>query len=224
MTHGHRRTAVDTTRVGLSFIEVLFALVVARALDPLAKYSSIPGVGISHLAVAFVLTVTSWIGYHNSWNRPRYFIRFANLPLWQFLIDVLLVVAYWFCAVSAEGTGTDLGQHVSARPEAILVAISFVLYCLWDWVGYAIRKSDLYPNSPPGRDVPRRRYVTIVCTAVAVAFAGLVWLVDPNSTCTVVGTDILLIALILVFRFAKESRFVTPDDAYPINEEDHETP
>lgn len=85
MSPHQRRTAVDTTRVGLSFIEVLFALVVARTLDPLVKYSSIPVVGWSHLAVAFVLAVTSWIGYHNSWNRPRYFIRFANLPLWQFV-------------------------------------------------------------------------------------------------------------------------------------------
>jgi hypothetical protein len=61
-----------------------------------------------------VLTVTNWIGYHNSWNRPRYFIRFANLTLWQFVIDVLLVIAYWLGDVSAEGTGTELGQRVSA--------------------------------------------------------------------------------------------------------------
>lgn len=222
MTQRQRPTAVDKTRVGLSFIEVLFALVVARALDPLADYSSIPGVGLSHLAVAFVLTVTSWIGYHNSWNRPRYFIRFANLPLWQFMIDVFLVVAYWFCAVSAEGTGTDLGRTVSARPEALCVAVSFVLYCLWDWVGFAIRRSDLYPNSPPGRDVPRRRQVTLVCAAVAVLFGGVVWAVDPTSTRVIVGTDIVLIALLLAFRFTKEIRFVTPDDADTIGESDDE--
>lgn len=216
MRERRRPTSIDETRVGLSFIEVLFALVVARALDPLADYSKIPGVGLSHLAVAFVLTVTSWIGYHNSWNRPRYFIRFANLPLWQFVIDVLLVVAYWFTAVSAEGTGTGLGQHVSARPETLFVAISFVLYCLWDVVGYAIRRSDLYEKSPPSLDVPGRRYVTRVYAAVAVAVAAIAWVVNPRNSTTIIFIDCGLIALILAFRFTKELRFVTPDDAYTI--------
>lgn len=130
----------------------------------------------------------------------------------------MLVVTYWFCATSAEGIGTDLGQHVSARPEATLVAISFVLYCLWDVVGRAIRTSDLYPKSPPGHDVPRRRYVTYACTVLALAFAALIWLVDPRSNWTIVVTDACLIGLILLFRFAKESRFVTPYDAYPVDD------
>lgn len=147
MTHPRRRTAVDKRRVGLSFIEVLFALVVARALDPLAKFDSIPAIGLSHLALAFVLAVTSWIGYHNSWNRPRFYIRFANLPLWQFVFDVLLVVAYWFCAVSAEGTGTDLGRSASALPESIVVAVSFVLCSLLPLGLGWLRHSEIRPLS-----------------------------------------------------------------------------
>ncbi|MGI8661936.1 MAG: hypothetical protein ACR2LQ_01845 [Acidimicrobiales bacterium] len=216
MKRRDRPTSIDETRVGLSFIEVLFALVVARALDPLADFSSIPGVGLSHLGVAFVLTVTSWIGYHNSWNRPRYFIRFANLPLWQFVIDVLLVITYWFCAVSAEGTGTGLGKAVSARPEVLCVAISFVMYSLWDAVGHAIRMSDLYERSPPSRDVPRRRYVTILCAATAIGIAVVVWRTNPSSKSSIVFVDVLLVLLILTFRFAKEARFVTPNAAYDV--------
>ncbi len=217
MRHRQRPTEIDETRVGLSFIEVLFALVVARALDPLADFSKIPVVGLSHLAVAFILTVTSWIGYHNSWNRPRYFIRFANWPLWQFAIDVLLVVTYWFTAVSAEGTGTGLGRHVSARPEVLCVAISFILYVLWDAVGYAIRQSDLYAKSPESRDVPRRRYVTMACAAMAVILGVCVWLSDPGSKAAIVAIDVVLVVLVLVFRFTKELQFVTPDDAYRVD-------
>lgn len=164
-----------------------------------------------------MLTVTSWIGYHNSWNRPRYFIRFANLPLWQFVIDVFLVVTYWFTAVSAEGTGTGLGKHISARPETLCVAIAFVLYCFWDEVGFAIRRSDLYPKSPPSIDVPMRRFVTRWCAAIAVTFAAIVWIVDPRSSTPIIVVDCVLIALILAFRFTKEMRFVTPDDAYVID-------
>lgn len=215
-----RPTSIDETRVGLSFIEVLFALVVARVLDPLADFSSIPGAGLSHLAVGFVLAVTSWIGYHNSWNRPRYFIRFANLPLWQFVIDVALVITYWFCVVSAEGTGTGLGKSVSARPEALCVAISFVMYCLWDAVGHAIRQSDLYEKSPPSRDVPRRRYVTWICAAASAVLAIVTWWVDPASKGSIIGIDLALVALVLIFRFAKEARFVTPNAAYEVRRKD----
>lgn len=110
MTRERRPTEKDERLVGLSFIEVLFAIVVARALDPLADFPKLPGVGLSHLAVAGVLTIASWIGYHNSWNRPRYFIRFPNLPLGQFLVDAALVVTYWLTAVWAEGSGSELGK------------------------------------------------------------------------------------------------------------------
>lgn len=135
MRQRRRPTSIDETRVGLSFIEVLFALVVARALDPLADYSKIPGVGLSHLAVAFVLTVTSWIGYHNSWNR--------------------------------------------------------------------------------------RRYLTRWCAAIAVVFGAVVWIIDPTNSTTIIVVDCLLIALILGFRFTKEMRFVTPDDAYKVDRSPH---
>lgn len=105
---------------------------------------------------------------------------------------------------------------MSARPEVLCVAISFILYVLWDAVGYAIRQSDLYAKSPESRDVPRRRYVTMVCAGVAVIFGVCVWLVDPGSKGTIVAIDLVLVALVLVFRFTKELQFVTPDDAYRV--------
>jgi hypothetical protein len=154
---------------------------------------------------------------HNSWNRPRYFIRFANLPLWQFVVDVTLVGVYWFTATSAEGTGTDLGRQISARPEANLVAVSFLLYCIWDAIGLAIRNSDLYVKSPPSRDVPRRREVTWACTAIALVLTGAIWWNDPHEESAIVVVDLVLIALILLFRFAKELKFVTPDEAYRVD-------
>jgi hypothetical protein len=213
VTHDGRRASLDEARVGLSFIEVLFSLTVVRILEPLMHYTTIPNVGRIHLVLAFVLTVTSWVGYHNSWNRPRYFIRFANLPLWQFLIDVALVVTYWFCATSAEGIGTDLGKQSSAQPESVAVAVSFVLYCLWDLVGYAIRKSDHYDQNPLNKDVPRRRYVTWAFAAVAVGIALAVWMTQPKADHMIIGVDCILIILIVAFRFTKEFSWVTPADA-----------
>ena len=214
MTHNGRPAALDEARVGLSFIEVLFSLTVVRILEPLMHYTTIPNIGKTHLVLAFVLTVTSWVGYHNSWNRPRFFIRFANLPLWQFLIDVALVVTYWFCATSAEGIGTDLGHRASAQPESVAVAISFILYCLWDWVGYTIRKSDRYEQNPVSKDVPRRRYVTWAFATIAVGIALAVWVTQPKADRTIMVVDFILIFLIIAFRFTKEFSWVTRPDAY----------
>ena len=207
-----RPTEVDERLVGLSFIEVLFAIVVARALDPLAEYPKLPGPGLSHLAVAGVLTIASWIGYHNSWNRPRYFIRFANLPLWQFVVDVALVVTYWLTALWAEGSGTELGEVTSARPEAVLVAASFVLYLAWDRIALAIRNSDLYDKRSKEKDVPPRRHVTEAFAAAAAVFGGVVFCIDPSNDGMIVAIDAALILLILGFRVAKEQ--FTPIDAY----------
>lgn len=212
MTRERRATEKDERLVGLSFIEVLFAIVVARALDPLADFPKLPGVGLSHLAVAGVLTIASWIGYHNSWNRPRYFIRFPNLPLGQFLVDAALVVTYWLTAVWAEGSGSELGRVASARPEAVLVAVSFVLYVIWDRIGLAIRNSERYEARPKDKDVPRRRHVTEVFAAATLVMAGVVSLLDPASTTAIVMVDLVLIAVIIGFRFAKEA--FTPAGAY----------
>jgi hypothetical protein len=43
-------------------------------------------------------------------------------------------------------------------------------------------------------------------------------LVDPASSHAIVGVDVGLIALIFAFRFAKEIPFITPADAYPVDE------
>jgi hypothetical protein len=200
------RVQVDDRLTGLNFIEVLFALVVARTLEPIANYRHIPAVGWAHLAVAGVLTITSWIGYHNSRNRPRFFITFGA-PIWpllQFLIDVALVVVYWLTATSAEGTGTELGARASAKPEALLVLIAFVLYCLWDWVGLEIRKDRRFGRRLIENDSRARRAVTWVTTFVALALCGTTWLADPRSTGWIVVVDGLLVVLLIGFRVAKD--------------------
>jgi hypothetical protein len=52
----------DNSLVGITFVDVLFALVVGKALQPVAAGLHIPAAGTAQLVLAFVLTVTSWIG------------------------------------------------------------------------------------------------------------------------------------------------------------------
>ena len=201
----HRRPPEEDPRlVGISFVDVLFALVIAEALAPIKNWSRVPAVGLAHLGLTIVLVITSWIGYHNSRNRPTYFIRFPNLPLGQFLVDIFLVGVYWTTAVSAEGSGNSLGRHLSAVPETITVAASFGLYWVWDQIGFAIRKSDQYGHRKLAFDEPARRTVTSWC--LLLALLALVWVLldEPDSDGHIITVDLLLVGLLLLFRFWKE--------------------
>src|SRR5438874_975008 len=117
----------DPTHVGITFVDVLFALVVARVLDPWANRSLITWPGAWQLGLAGAITVTSWVGYHTSANRPSYRIQFPNLPLFQFLIDISLVVAYWMTAATAEvrSVSNEPLPRATALPETLFVMISF---------------------------------------------------------------------------------------------------
>lgn len=213
-----RRPEQDPRAVGITFVDVLFALVVAEILEPLRRFDDLPVAGVVHLGLAGVLVLTSWIGYHNSWNRPSYFIRFPNWPLAQFLIDVALVVVYWLMAVNAEGVAPQATTPPSAAPEAVLVACSFVLYACWDWVGVRIRMSDAYLHRPLAKDAPKRRRVTQVCAGLSLVVAGATFVLNPDSGTSVILVDSMLGVLLIGYRFAKE--YVTDPRASDVEEED----
>lgn len=194
-----REPKVDEQSVGMSFVAVLFALVVAKVLEPFASFPDLSGPQVSHLLVAGVLTLTSWIGYHNSLNRPRYFIRFPNLPLLQFLLDIAMVVVYWLVASTAEVRS----GNPSSRPEATLVLIAFFLYIAWDGVGYLIRRDERYQRRVLVMDSPRRRAVTWWAAGVAVLFVALAWSVGESAR-TAYLVDFGLVLLLVGFRLAKE--------------------
>jgi hypothetical protein len=203
-----REPRPDRSLVGITFIDVLFALVVGKVLEPLVAWEKVSIVAYGHLIVAFMLTVLSWIGYHNSWNRPRYFISFANFPLLQFLVDASLVIVYWLAALQVEGVfdtpqGTITRMN-SAQPEAYLVAVSFLLYTAWDWIVGVMRADPRYRIFVHDPEATKRRNVTIVCCALAVGFALLMWFIDPQSDKGILMVDGVLVALLIGYRFAKE--------------------
>jgi hypothetical protein len=203
----------DQQLVGITFVDLLFALVVGKVLDPLANYKAIPITGKLQLLVAGVLTITSWIGYHNSLSRPKYLIRFPNLPLVQFLIDIALVIVYWLTAVTAEGTVPGVSRPNSAVPEAGLIAVAFVLYFAWDSVALRMRRAPAYEKLERAGDVPARRAVTAFCMLVAglTLLAALLiqehWdpsLNDETAKTWIIIIDIWLIVLLAAYRFFKE--------------------
>ncbi|MFG3656836.1 hypothetical protein [Streptomyces sp. NPDC047706] len=207
----------DTTQVfhrvdevGITFIDVLFALVVSRILAAATDASSLPAHAISHLLVAAALTTFSWVGYHNSANRPQYPIRFINLPFWQFLIDVLLVGDYWFVAATVEYVpeiSARPNSPTSAQPEALGVFLAFILYALWDEVSRRIYASSRYADDTDGSEGSerlRRRRVTWVFSlmSTAVFVVTLVWM--PRDGGKVVALDVALLLILAFYRIAKD--------------------
>lgn len=215
---GPRQPLEDETRTGVNFVDVLFAIVVGKILDLSVHEGVVPLAGKSQLVLAAFVTVTSWVGYHNSLNRAGYFMRpFSNLPFWQFSVDILLVYVYFLLAVTSEhpplpGKSAAGGD---ARPEAILVAAMFVFYVLWDAIAYAMRRSPLYARRPITRDVQARRIVSLLGAVVAMIIATTVAATDPRSTTTVIMVDAGLLLLTVAYRLAKE--WVTPPPPPPVH-------
>jgi hypothetical protein len=141
MARARRPPQVDERNTSVTFVDVLFALVVAKILD-VSIDGNIPSVAKAHLVVGAVLTITSWVGYHNSVNRSPYFLRFWNLPIFLFTIDICLVYIYWlFPVLTVDPVVDGQPQVPTAIPATLLIAIASALYVLWDLVALSIRKS-----------------------------------------------------------------------------------
>jgi hypothetical protein len=131
---------LDPATIGISFVDILFALAVGQVLDPVKNWGEDPHLNpltlpvAAQLAVVLVLTLTSWVGYHSSTNRPRFRLGFFNLELVKFSLDVAMVVVYFLAAAFAAR------RNPSLRSEALLITLAFGLYGLWDLAG-AIQKS-----------------------------------------------------------------------------------
>lgn len=204
---------IDEEKVGITFVDVLFALVVGEILSPLRRWWTIPSLGWTHLAVALVLTLGSWIGYHMSANRPRYSIRLVNWPFAQFVLDIAMVITYWIVAVTVPVPqylpflGDAPPPAATALPEAILVFIAFVLYVMWDRVGHIMQNAPAFPSVVEKPYDPARRKTTVIFALVSAGIAVLAGVVDHcwgDPWSWVLTIDILLIADLVLYRTAKE--------------------
>jgi hypothetical protein len=127
----------DRGDVGVLFVDLLFALVVVELLEPLRRPQEIAAEGWAQLGLTLALTMLSWIGYHLSVGRIDEPVRIDSPTFVHLVLDVAMVAAYWLCAVSFERVGAVYSwakvPNPSAVPEALFIAIAFVLYVAWDW-------------------------------------------------------------------------------------------
>lgn len=172
----------DTRTVGTVFIDVLFGAVVAKALD-LSSAPQVTALQQAHLVLAIIVTATAWLGYHNSKNRAKYVIRFFNLPLFQFTIEICFVYTYWLLVVTASQPARleELREQRSISSAANVLVCVFILSCAWDRAALAMRRSSKYGDMKMDDDKPARRKVTQVFLLIFILISILVNTVKPSG-------------------------------------------
>ena len=215
------KPTIDPTTSGISFVDILFALAVGEVLAPFVPWaashekSPLPAPIVWNLAVALVLILTSFIGYHNSRNRPLFTIRFVNVSLCKFVLDISMVIVYFlfasFAIVSPAQTQTLL----------LLVVIVFGLYLLWDATSWYQKKRTSYktawtdairdPNRPDiveGSWTNFNYWRAAATVGALLVFSGLyAWslqLRTPVPRYDVIAFDIAVIAVLVVYRVVKD--------------------
>jgi hypothetical protein len=215
---------LDPATIGISFVDILFALAVGQVLDPIKNWGENPKTNPvplsvwTQLAVVLVLILTSWVGYHGSANRPRFHLAFFNWELFKFTLDVAMVVVYFIAAAVAARTIPTL------RVEALLVMVSFALYAVWDLAGAWQKAGSNNPYKAEWdrvqKDAARpdvvedwrptnwtRIEITLTGLVIAVAFFVVTLLVEALHHPTrraVVLADAVAILFLLAYRFAKD--------------------
>lgn len=192
-------------KVAIDFVDILFALVVGEALLALNRVLQMPAAGVSHLVFAALLTITSWIGYHSSPHRFIGTITFnvrepaGLVHLAKFTLDVVLVVLYWVAVQTTEWGFSSTGQSPSWRWSTMIAASIFGIYVLWDLVAW------LGEWDNRGAWIDSRRVVSAVFFIIMLIALGAAALWSPTGNYGVTIVNVVLIAVTILYRVAKDS-------------------
>ena len=221
---------LDPATVGISYVDILFALAVGVVLDPVKSWASSPAKNplplpeVLNLAVSLTVILCSFIGYHNSTNRPRFKIRFVNISFIKFFLDISMVVVYFILAGFAAQSPPTL------RAETLLILIAFALYLMWDFAGWyeasdprykavwcAAMEDELRTDvnaNTPWRGMERKRAIpTAVGLFLTLGLCLYTWKTAvPPTPQTVFIVDGMLIAVLFIYRVAKDTLWRTPKE------------
>lgn len=225
-----RRTPeIDPSSIGVSFVDILFALAVGQVFAPVAEWAQDPAkhplafASFSHLVVALTMTITSWIGYHASANKPRFKPHFFNVELVKLTLDITMVAVYFVLAANA------VRIPVESRHETVLVFIAFSLYFVWDLASaYQKRvaldnvyrkewekvRADKHRIDVTTAWVPTnwgRVGATFVALLASMLLARVTWTYSgPSTASRTIATDVALLVILIGYRMLKELGASTP--------------
>jgi hypothetical protein len=179
--------------VGLSYIDVLFALAAGRCF--MSAFDDSPHLSAqawSHFVVALGVITFSWVGYHlnRRYEHPRTpDFRAPFLPLLQLAVDIGLLAMYYVLAAK-------ILSDSSIRSETWLLGTIFLAYLAWDILDLGTAKNVDRPG------VGKR-------AGIDTAFACVLWLIwvfwrkVTPMTDAVVLVDYVFVGLLFAYRVAQ---------------------
>jgi hypothetical protein len=201
--------------VGLSYIDLLYAVPVAVVAQLIAEHpSSEVATGVwANVALALAAVTCGWIGHHqNRRHLPRCladredkrFFSTARFP--QFIIEILIIGVY-LALVLVSGlrhpsdSGTEF-EHLLTK----WLAYVFVLYLVWDLFDVGIART----RSPSCGSVEtflcravKGMAVTLGFTVVAVLISACAW-TGNRLGLPIIWFDGLLIGFLFAYRWVQE--------------------
>lgn len=205
------------------FVQLLFSLTAAEIARQLADLymrgyaleEALPT--YAHLLLASAVIITSWVGWTAS--EASRGLRPVSVFSWEFfvlLIDVAVVVLYFFLVRSAEMPGASTADVIkprivpSANEEAVIVMWIFCLYFVWDLLTKAIVREADAPTSflqrLAGGRMAERGWISLVCMVLAICM--YFYLGNVTGDRAVLLADLALLSLVLLFRALKEKRWL----------------
>lgn len=213
--------SVERFDTGLRFTDILFGFVVRELFIRLQNWPDLVWYVRWQLVAGTALVLGSWIGFRRSLNRPKYEIKFFNLPFFRFVIDQLMVVFYFRVATltpsDPEANAPGATQLVDSTLEAIVLI--FALYAIWDMLGIMmalVRGEDgakKYPEIVDQKpDRTREALVNVsgwLVTLGSLGLFGALWIFSQSLDLSNRSAGVVLATatvLLLAYRMAKEIR------------------
>jgi len=196
---------------GLTFLDLLYAIPLADLATKVSgtELKGIPAEGWTEIALVMAVITLGWVGHHKNRHReserqPAGDFRFWSLRFVQFLVEVLIIVAYFALADHVTLHAPTDHHHASANWQFAWLVVIFVLYLLWDILDVINGKNDWKKRACKGLKV------TAVTLVVLIVVALVVDAIDLQSAASIAIADCLAIGLMYAFRAIQEDVTSTP--------------
>ncbi len=196
---------------GLTFLDLLYAIPLADLATKVSgtELKGIPAEGWTEIALVMAVITFGWVGHHNNRHReserqPAGDFHFRSLRFFQFLVEVLIIVAYFALADHLTLHAPSGHHHASANWQFAWLVVIFVLYLVWDILDVINGKNDWKKRAFKGLKV------TAVTLVVLIVVALVVDAIDPQSAASIAVADCLAIGLMYAFRAIQEDVTSTP--------------
>lgn len=198
----------DTPDVGLSFVDLLYAVPVADLAARVSRthLHNVTASGWGDLGLALTAITFGWIGHHTNRQQLPPALRrlrapatpFSGLRFWQFLVEIFIIGAYFVLGTRAVlPSGGGLGSPDEFGKGECLVAI-FVLYLVWDLLDIRIARRE--GETKWAKRASAGMSVTLVFVVLFAAFLAVGWTERNHHLHSALAFDLIAIAFLYLYR------------------------